>query len=147
MLRVINKEGVEVRAKAILIMPPEPKPPPWKKQPTARQAALAEEARRVLTWVCSEGRTVAQLPFGTTVRLVGKIKRATSGEEFCRVEAGDVAGWAMFSGSDLVEDGQQLWISLRAFLQFCSSGGQGGGYGRRRTGESADQARRTPTVA
>ena len=105
MHRVSNKEGVEVRTEAIRIRRPPPKPPPWKKQPSDREAALAEERRRVVDFgVFSKSELVAQLPFGTTVRLVGDVKRAESGEEFCRVEAGDVAGWAMFSGKDLVDD-------------------------------------------
>ena len=105
MHRVINKEGVEVRKKAILILPPPPKPPPWKKQPTAREAALAEENRRVGDLgVFRRSELVAQLPFGTTVRIVGDLKQASSGEKFCRIEAGDVAGWAMHSGSEAVSD-------------------------------------------
>ena len=71
MLRVTSKEGVEVRKKAIFILPPPPKPPPWKKQPTAREAALAEENRRVGDLgVFRRSELVAQLPFGTTVRVV-----------------------------------------------------------------------------
>jgi len=110
MHRVVNKEGVEVRKKAILIRPPPPKPPPWKKQPSAREAALAEEKRRVADWsVFRKSELVAQLPFGTTVRLVGDVKETLGGEKFCRVEAGDVAGWAVLSGSEAVSDPDNEW--------------------------------------
>ena len=57
----------------------------------------------LVTSVCSEGRS-----WSRSCRwywsVVGDLKQASSGEKFCRVEAGDVAGWAMHSGSEAVSD-------------------------------------------
>ena len=109
MHRVINKDGIEVRTKAERKPPPQPKPAPWKNaQEHDRWAKneLARQQRRVVDLsVFWKSELVARLPVGTIVRLVGETKTSPfEGTVFCRVEAGDVAGWAVHSGTEAVSD-------------------------------------------
>ena len=76
-----------------------PRPPP---RGVCEKAA--PRPTHVADWgVFRKSELVAHLPFGTMVR-IGPAERACSGDEFCRVEAGDVAGWAVYSSSDIVDD-------------------------------------------